>query len=327
MAPPLDFWGAPGRFLDRLEPRALALIETELWPETLHQAARRRLPVIVAAGRLGRRSFERLGRVRGLFGPLLASLALIAAMTETDRERFVALGARPDRVVVLGSPKFDDLIAAARARLAGPVPEAPGESGGRASPTLVVAGSTHPGEEALILSALGDLSNTTLLLAPRHLERVSSTVALAAGRPVKLFSEIADLGSPALAGTVVVLDRLGVLIDLYARADLCLVGGSFLPGSGHNPLEPASQGRPVVFGPHMSSFEAQAEALAAQGAAWRCQPGELAALLARLTADPAALAAAGRAGLELVAGLEPVAPALARAIVRTLEAAEPAPGP
>jgi 3-deoxy-D-manno-octulosonic-acid transferase len=355
MAPPLDFWGAPANCLDRLNPRGLALVETELWPELIFQCARRSIPVMTVAGRLSERSFRRLSRFRRHLAPLLSSLALFAAIGPDDAERFAQLSGRPERTRVLGSPKFDALMAQAAAELAElnepgephgphafrqadeprqdePNPAGPSFSGPVAAETTldaaaepeagpllkITAGSTHPGEEELILAACRRLApgSFRLVLAPRHLGRVPDVLTLAE----RLGFQVARL-SEAPAQTraeVAVVDRLGLLARLYKDSDLAVVGGSFPSGSGHNPLEPAAYGRPVIFGPHMSSFAAQADRLVDLGAARRVGPGELAEALAAFAADPEPARQGGRRGQAWLAAQKPVAPALARAVLEVL---------
>jgi 3-deoxy-D-manno-octulosonic-acid transferase len=353
MAPPLDCWGAPGRCLERLDPSGLVIVETEIWPELLFQCRKRKVPVAIVSGRLGEKSMRLYLRLKSLIGPLLRSTAVIGAAAEEDKERFLALGASPGRVMVTGSPKFDPLIAIAKERLAkalegrnGPGGQtSPGRlesQGGPESPDnpvsplpLIVAGSTHPGEEELVISALGKKlpSRARLILAPRHVVRAEEVLALvrSQGLKARLWSEGGE--DPE---AVAVLDQVGVLAGLYEKADLCVVGGGFFRGSGHNPFEPAALGRPIIFGPGMSSFEGEAKALVANGAALKASPSELGKAVERLLEDGRARSEAAMAGLKTVAGLEPASPALARLIVETIlhkppslssAASEPSGGP
>jgi 3-deoxy-D-manno-octulosonic-acid transferase len=312
MAPPLDFWGAPGRCLSRLDPSGLVIVETELWPELLWRCHQKGVPVMVVAGRLSERSARRYGAFRRLIGPMLRSIRLIAAITEADRQRYIDLGADPARVLTIGSPKFDPLISLAQTTR---------DAGGPAPPEgplpLIVAGSTHPGEEALILSALSDRlpGKARLVLAPRHVGRAAEVLALAAGKdlPASLLSE-----DPELSSAVTIVDQMGILGDLYRRAAVCLVGGSLSGGSGHDPLEPAARGRPVVFGPGMSSFASEAAELVRVGAALRSDPDRLSEVLGSLLDSPVDAAARGLKGCRHVASLTPVAPVLARLVVETI---------
>jgi 3-deoxy-D-manno-octulosonic-acid transferase len=321
-APPLDFLGAPGRFLDRLDPLALLVIETEIWPELFLQCHRRGVPVLLVSARLSRRSHRRMSFFRGFLGGVLKDVSLVAAIGRPDLGRLVDLGVRPELAALSGSPKFDRLIAQARATLS--APSGPSSRGPAARP-LVLAGSTHPGEEELILDACLGLPapGADLAIAPRHLGRVPAILGLARSRGLvaRTFSETGSLS--AGPGSVAVIDQMGRLSGLYRECDLAIVGGSFLSGSGHNPLEPAAAGKPVIYGPHMSSFRAEAEELESLGAAKAVPPGLLPAAMADLLSRPDQARRAGRAGLELLAARPPVAPRLARAIMEFLAS----PGP
>jgi 3-deoxy-D-manno-octulosonic-acid transferase len=267
---------------------------------------------MVVAGRLSERSARRYGAFRSLIGPMLRSIRLIAAITEADRKRYIDLGADPARVLTIGSPKFDPLISLAQS-----IRDAGGPAPPEGPPPLIVAGSTHPGEEALILSALSDRlpGRARLVLAPRHVGRAAEVLALAAekGLSARLLSE-----DPTLSSAVTVVDRMGILGDLYRRAAVCLVGGSLNGGSGHDPFEPAARGRPVVFGPGMSSFASEAAELVRIGAALRSDPEGLSEVLGSLLDSPVDAAERGLKGRLHVASLTPVAPILARLVVETI---------
>jgi 3-deoxy-D-manno-octulosonic-acid transferase len=337
-APPLDFWGAPGRYLDRLGPRVLVLIETEIWPELIHQCHRRGIGVVMLSARLSERSHRRLRRLKGVFGSVLRQISLIATIGRQDLERFLDLGCDPDKVFAAGSPKFDDLIGQARKNLArfadSDARGREGEKGEKGKndpagadggPPVILAGSTHPGEEAVILRAFGELEPgaARLALAPRHLERVPEALGLVRdlGLVPLLHSEAGTLA--AGPNEVVVVDRMGLLADLYRQADVALVGGSFLEGAGHNPLEPAACGVPVVFGPHMSSFQAEARILLDAGAAQQSPPALLGAALSRYLGDPGLAGRSGLSGLKALAALEPAGPVLARILLDFLAAPAP----
>jgi 3-deoxy-D-manno-octulosonic-acid transferase len=146
MAPPVDVWGAPGRTLARVEPRALVIIETEIWPGLLRAARRRKVPVVLAAGRVSERTARRYAWVKSFFRQLLNSMERLIVISEADRDRFLSLGVDTDRIEVKGSPKFDGLIARAQGPAPPPISNRP--------PYLLVAGSTHPGEEELLLSEI-----------------------------------------------------------------------------------------------------------------------------------------------------------------------------
>jgi 3-deoxy-D-manno-octulosonic-acid transferase len=349
MAPPLDFWGAPGRCLDRLNPRALVIIETEIWPELINQCHLRGIPVMVISGRLSAKSSQGYQKIRFLIAPILSSISLLAAISGDDKDRFVDLGANPTRSCVLGSPKFDSLIRQARAELENRknseglkgtdgLKEAADVSlakGSQAKPAedyqepqnqpTIAAGSTHFGEEELVMSAIKELAplKPNLLLAPRHLTRINQIQAIAAvmGFKAAVFSQCST-ENLFLNAQVVIVDSMGVLASLYRRADLVLVGGSFFKGAGHNPLEPAVFGKPVIFGPHMSSFKSEAQSLLACGAAVQAEPDGLSEAINRFLTDQNLAKRAGMAGLSHLASLKPVAPVLARAVLDNLNSHE-----
>jgi 3-deoxy-D-manno-octulosonic-acid transferase len=313
LAPPLDFFGAPGRALDRIDPVALVIVETELWPELIRQAQKRALPVLVVAGRMSHRSFKRYGRARSLFQPLLAKMPLVAVIGDADRRRYLDLGAREEKTLVVGNPKFDSLVKDAKRPLI--VTE---RQLGR---KIIVAGSTEDPEEDLIVSAwLKLVDRPHLILAPRHLTRLDRIAFFLREKKItwRYYSARPTLDWPTEPDLILV-DAYGVLAKLYGEADLAIIGGSFFGGSGHNPLEPTVYGRPVLFGPHMSSFQEESLALAAAGAAASVNKTEFSlALAAWLTRKD--LAQAGQAGRAYLASQDLVGPKLASLVRATLAA-------
>jgi 3-deoxy-D-manno-octulosonic-acid transferase len=257
--------------------------------------------VVVVSGRISDRSLPRYR----WFGPWVASalarLSAIGARTEQDRERFVALGAAPDRVHVTGDLKFDPPVAL------DPFPELIAWLG---DAPLVVAGSTHPGEEQILLTAQRAWEDAgqraALILAPRHPDRAQEVVRIArrAGRRAALRSECG--GAALAAGDVGVLDTLGELTALYARAAVAFVGGTLVPIGGHNLLEPAAVGTAAVYGSHLANVRHAAALLEAVGAGVRVgDAASLAAAISSALAGPVAArarGAAGRAALEVHRG-------------------------
>jgi 3-deoxy-D-manno-octulosonic-acid transferase len=329
LAPPLDVWWAPGRFLARMAPKALIIMETELWPGIIFAAKDMGIPVMLAAGRVSKKSARRYRMAGPVFTRLLQSLDLIAATGDEDRENFLSLGADPKKTVTLGNPKFDRLIAIARDE-----PYVPASLG---PPFVVTAGSTHPGEESLILravlklrlanalSAKGKGPGIKLVLAPRHVGRAGSIVALAKrlGMAAETIGgDRRDLGREGLP-EVGVLDVIGRLMDYYRLADLALVGGSFVPGQGHNPLEPAALGRAVVCGPNMSSFSEQARFLMDLSACKMVLPVNLYSVLAHFLDIPSVALSKGLSGKLAVAGMTPAAPVLAERLLKVIRATSP----
>jgi 3-deoxy-D-manno-octulosonic-acid transferase len=295
---PLDHpWCVAGA-LARVAPAALVLVEAELWPAWIAAAARRGIPVALVSGRVSDKSFARYRRLARGVAPTLRRLAALGARTEADAERFLALGAPRERVRVTGDLKLDadDEPPAPAPELARVLGRAP----------LVVGGSTHAGEELALLDALDALERAglaaALALAPRQPERVEEVARLLRRRG-RAFRRRTQLGAqPLHAGEVLLLDTLGDLAGLYARAALCFVGGSLAPRGGHNVLEPASVGCPVLVGPHTQGIRHAVELLVSCGAA-RSVAGSaaLAAAAAEWLRAPAAAARAGEAGRQVLA--------------------------
>ena len=313
MAAPLDFWGSPRRALTRIKPDALVIMETELWPNLIHEADEAGLKLILAAARLSERSFKNYGLVKGFMGRLLERFDLIAPAGTREAEFYQALGAPVDRLRVLGNPKFDDLLARPPDFLKNQTAWA-GRLGLDGSVPLIAAGSTHPGEEEVILDAFKSLSRPArLLLAPRHLPRVPEVLRLVESRGLEAArtSEARAASAP-----VTVLDSMGHLPVIYALAEAAVVGGSLRAGlTGHNPLEPAAVGRPVIFGPNMSSFAREAAEMRAAGGAVEAAPEDLGRALNKFLDDPQAASAAGTAALDYLAARPKAATALAAAVL------------
>jgi 3-deoxy-D-manno-octulosonic-acid transferase len=289
---PLDHPWAVARALGRVRPRALVFVETELWPSWVRAAGERGIPALVVSGRISERSFARWQRARGLLRPTLARFAAIGARSEADAARFVALGAAPERVSVCGDLKLD-----------APAPRpAAGELRARLGTTpLVVAGSTHEGEEAAALAALVALERAqlpaALVIAPRHPERFERAAELVRQAGRSLQRRTAPAAAPLVPGAVLLLDTLGELASLYAHARAAFVGGTLAKVGGHNLLEPALAGCPVLFGPHVESARESAALLLAAGAAQQVADAEaLAAALVALLAAPAQAAERGARG-------------------------------
>jgi 3-deoxy-D-manno-octulosonic-acid transferase len=245
---PLDSPPLLRRFIRRLRPRALILIETELWPNLLWQGRQAGLPMALVNARLSPRLRDTYRRLRVLYGPLLASLDWVAAQGADDARHLRDLGAR--RVEITGNLKFDLAATTARTNLT---------RGHFSANRLWLAGSTHPGEEPILLETLRRLraahpgTTIQLLLAPRHPSRAPEILAEAgaAGFTAVARSRIED---PGTAADVVVLDTLGELAALYALADAAFVGGSLVAHGGQNPLEPVAAGCPVIIGPDSRNF-------------------------------------------------------------------------
>lgn len=249
---PLDLSANVRRFQEVFRPRLFVLMETELWPNFLTLAAARGARCFMINAKLSDRSFPRYHRFRRFMRPALQALSGLCAQTPVDAERFAALGVDPDRIRVTGNCKFDleqrPLSAAERSELAL-------SCGMNPRRRWIVAGSTHPGEEALILAAFRAVQTacpeTGLLLCPRHPERFEEVCRLTAEAGLR--TGRASAPDPTADPEVVVLDRMGVLAKAYGLGELAIVAGSFCPVGGHNLLEAAAHAVPVLYGPDMHS--------------------------------------------------------------------------
>jgi 3-deoxy-D-manno-octulosonic-acid transferase len=293
---PYDAPGAVARFLDRIRPRLGIIMETELWPNLFSECERRGVPLLLASARLSAKSVARYRRLGGLARGIFSATSLIAAQTREDAERFIAIGARSAATRVVGNIKFD-LEIGARASSEGR--ELRGSLGG-ARP-IWIAGSTHAGEEEQVLAAHEELpADALLLLVPRHPDRFESVGELLNRRGVKFVRRSARL-APDAATRVLLVDTVGELAAMYGAADAAFVGGSLVPIGGHNLLEPAAQGLPVLTGPSYSNGEEIARLLLAEGAALEVRDArELAAALSRLLADPEERGRMGHIGRRIV---------------------------
>ncbi|MFW1677326.1 lipid IV(A) 3-deoxy-D-manno-octulosonic acid transferase [Pontibacter sp. JAM-7] len=260
---PYDLPHAMQRFIRRVKPRGLVVVETELWPNMLAACAAAQVPVLLANARLSARSARGYARFGGLTRNMLQQLAQVAAQHETDGQRLVALGLPDAALSVIGSIKFDLAIPQGLMEQA----DALKHQWGGQRPVLV-AGSTHEGEEQILLSLYQQLQQhypaLLLILVPRHPERFDpvaqqiNTAGLTCSRR--------SLQQPAMADTQVYLaDTMGELMLFYQAADMVFVGGSLVARGGHNPLEPAALGKPVLMGPHCFNFQSIVDTLAGAG--------------------------------------------------------------
>ena len=255
---PLDLPRIAARAFDARRPRALVLVETELWPNWILAARARGAAVAVVNGRLSDRAWPRYRRWRSFFAPLLAQFGAVAARTEIDAERFIALGAPADVVRVTGNAKHDRVATAHPATL--PWSEAP----------LWTVGSLRPGEETAILDAFARAREREprlkLALALRHPQDWGTLDADLAKRGWRVARRSRPVSEDAGAD-VLVVDTHGELAALYAASAVAFVGGTLVPVGGHNVLEAALAGVPVLFGPHLANVADEARALLASGGA------------------------------------------------------------
>lgn len=291
---PIDTPGAVARFLNRLQPRLLILVERELWPEWLQQCRAKAIPVALVNARLSESSARTYRRWPGLMRPVWPQLTVAAADT-ASAERLRELGVPAARLHDTGNLKFDVAVPAARVALS---PELQGR-------TLLVAGSTHEGDEAAWLAIWSELSPVNpswlLVLVPRHPQRFDEVAAHVQHSGLSFVRR--SSGQAVSPGTqVLLIDAMGELMHWYQHASLCFVGGTLAPVGGHNPLEPMSVGQPVLFGPHVHNAAPLFEEIARSGAGERVRDvRELAAAVQRWLMQPQAWQRRADAARELIA--------------------------
>lgn len=296
---PLDLPWAVRAYLNALQPQMLILAETEFWPNLLNGCFRRKIPVAVVNGRISDRSWPRYQILRRLWQPILGQISRALAQSEVDAERLRALGCRADRVTVAGNLKFDVRAAqlAEATRLMGSMAR---------ELRFVVAGSTLEGEEAALVEAWPRLLEAdpllAMVIAPRHPERFDAVAALlnsAGVRWVKRSDWKSEAGSagnplqPLQPSEIILLDSIGELASVYSIAAVAFVGGSLVAAGGHNALEPAQFGVPIVMGPHYANFRVITEDLRSHDAIRIVAKEELASALVDLLRDRAEAAAMG----------------------------------
>jgi 3-deoxy-D-manno-octulosonic-acid transferase len=299
---PLDSTRAVRRLLDRFRLEAFLFTETEIWPTFLTELAAIGVPAFLVSGRVSARTMRWKGTLRALYRPALAGVTC-CMQTDEDAKRIITLGADPRRVQVAGSLKFDASAT-----------EAPPEIGRLASRLglpvrrVLVAGSTHEGEDEMVVEAFRRVSaghrDLILLIAPRYPARIPglAVAVIEADLPIVRYSElVASDGEEVPAPGVVMLDVVGPLAHCYELGTVAFVGGSLVPVGGHNVIEPARAERPILIGPYTQHAEDVVERLIAGGAALRVSSAEtLAWALAGLIDQPARAADMGRRARALV---------------------------
>jgi 3-deoxy-D-manno-octulosonic-acid transferase len=297
---PLDFKYAVRRYLGVLRPKLLVLMESELWPRLMSECARSGVPVAVVNARVSDRSFPRYMRLRRLWRPLLEMVSLFLAQSRESAERLVRIGAPEERVQVSGNLKFDVRVNGANEmteRLRGLL--APGAK-------VVVCGSTLEGEERALLetwpAVLAAEANAVMVLAPRHPDRFRVVADLVAASGFG-WVRASGLEGTVKAGDIVLLDTIGDLATVYSLGTLAFLGGSLFGGGGHNPLEPAQFGVPVVMGPSFENFREVVTSMQARDAVRIIEQDMLPLTLIEMLQDEArALGERGRVVFEAEAG-------------------------
>jgi len=296
---PVDLSFLDARFLRRVRPACVVLMELEIWPNFLREANRAGVPLCVVNGRITQGSFGHYRFFRTTL-PQFNRMTLFCAQNERYAQRFIELGRCAERVVVTGNIKADGLQIGAvdpgeeLRRIAGPRPGQP----------TIVAGSTHEPEERLFIEACrAGVPDARVIVVPRHPNRAREVVRdlEALGVRPQLLTRLRSRGEEPDPTRPLIVDTIGELEQIYGLADLVFVGGSLIPHGGQNMLEPAAHEKPVLFGPHVANFRQEAQLLIDAGAGRTVADGEaLAAVLRELCADAEARAAMARAGIRAV---------------------------
>jgi len=291
---PFDLAFIIKRFISRTNPGLFVIVETEIWPNVIRVAAEKGLPVFIVNGRISEKSFRGYSRISPLMKRFLRPVTSFLMQTEADADRIRRMGAEKERVIVTGSFKFDI-----------PQQPAPPSWAGKLKGTVIVAGSTHPGEEALMLDVLRKNLSTfpllKLVLAPRHPERFQEVEELVKSSGITFVrrTTIETATSSALADAkIVILDSIGELASVYGIADIAVIGKSFIGRGGQNPLEPAQCGKAIICGPHMENFPFIRE-FYDYGAAFEVSAAGLADEISRLLSSPDKAREAGTRAREL----------------------------
>lgn len=256
---PFDFSFVVRHVIKRIFPSVFILVETEFWPNLISALYKGNIPVVVINGRISDRSWRGYRMIKFLLRPLLNKISLFSVQTKRDSERLIALGVNEDKVKVNGNMKFDTaFVKETKAENADKYKSLMGIG---IKDKLLIAGSTHPKEEEIILKSYSELRDEfpdlRLLIAPRHPQRASDIESIISNygfQPVKVSQLNRQTGEPANRQTVFILDTIGELAGLYRIADIVFIGGSFIRKGGQNILEPAACAKPILCGPHMFNF-------------------------------------------------------------------------
>ena len=311
-------------FFNATRPLIALIMETEIWPNLYHECGWRRVPLVLVSARISPRSVRSYRKLLPLFRETLSHGIVIAAQSEADAERFRSLGARPERTRVTGNIKFDieladDLVVRGRELRRHCFPSRP----------VWVAASTHHREEELLLEAHRELCESLpdamLILVPRHPERFESVRQLLARHGAGFVTRTSGT-RPRSEDSVFLGDTMGEVPLFYASADVAFVGGTLVPVGGHNLLEPAALGLPVVTGPHLFNTQDIADKFTAIGALIRVETaGELATAVTKLLRDGSEAKRLGRLGRELVAVNRGALDRLMRLVEPLMQGASPRP--
>lgn len=277
---PFDWRWSVRRALKKINPAAVLLMETELWPNFLRECKAQRIPVALVNGRISRQSFRRYRLITFFLRRLLSCLSLAVMQSETDAGRLQALGMSDDKLYTAGNLKFDAQVAG---ELSAKTAEIRERFGFRASVPLILAASTHAPEEEVLLESIKLLQPARLLIAPRHPERFNEVATLIQKSGLSWTRRTDSPAADDKSATVILLDTIGELPATYSLADVVFVGGSIVDRGGHNVLEPAAAGAAVVTGAHTHNFHAIVDLMCEANAIVQLPPVETSAAAPELT--------------------------------------------
>jgi len=280
---PLDLPFAVNPYLKKIAPQMLILAETEFWPNVLRLAKQDGAQIVVVNARISDRSLPGYRRFRFLVRDVLGKIELFLAQTTVDRDRLISIGAAPNRILVGGNLKFD-VKAPAESALSRAL-----EQSLAPEQRVLVFGSTVEGEEPFLLSCFkrvfSELPQALVVLAPRHPERFDQVAELLREAGISFWRRSSWNSSP-LGGGVLLLDTIGELASIYSLADLAFVGGSLVPRGGHNILEPAQFGKPILIGPYYENFREIVRAFLKDDAVRVVSPDQLTEVVLNLLRSP-----------------------------------------
>lgn len=299
---PLDFPSFVDPVVERIRPDLFVLMETELWPNLIHKLKKNGSRVALANGRISDRSFPRYKRLRTLFSPVLEEIDLFLMSSDVDGFRIGEMGAHPDRIQITGNTKFDAALSEVPADAEALVRDMFSLSPGA---RVLVAGSTHPGENEIVLDAYSRLvdkfPDLFLIIVPRHVERTPSIVCAMTDRNMKapfLRSSVEE-GSKRQDEQVIIVDRMGELSQVFSVASVVFMGGSLVPKGGQNILEPTAWGKVVLFGPSMEDFRDARDILVRAGAGMEVSTGaDLVRKVTEVLSEPEKAELLGKKGRE-----------------------------
>lgn len=256
---PYDLPGAIKRFLKTTKPKIVIIMETELWPNLISQCYKQKIPLIIANARLSERSAARYGKLGKAVKQLFSKISMVAAQNQQDGERFVSLGLPADHLAITGSIKFDINLSNEQRQKINQLKQQ-----WQLNRPVLIAASTHSGEDEIILTAFKKLllkhANLLLILVPRHPERFKTVEKLISDSGFNYLKRSTNQ-IPTEQTQIVLGDTMGELLELYAMADIAFVGGSLVKQGGHNPLEPALHHIAIITGEYFFNFQVICEQL------------------------------------------------------------------